>query len=238
MPRTDALLLDLDGTLLDHAEVDLAIRGTAEAIVAFRPSLDLDTVLTVTALSRAEHWAALQTDWNSGAIDDPAYGLLSWGRILTELDIHDEAFLGRLTSTWCDLAAAHQHPYADVNEFLERATDAGARLAIVTNGPPLAQRAKLARVGIREPIDAVVVSGEVGSAKPDPAIFRHALDLLESTPDAAWHVGDMLDTDVVGARNAGIRSVWLNRGGARNHLPGVVPDREVRSLAELGDWWV
>ena len=56
-------------------------------------------------------------------------------------------------------------------------------------------------------------------------------------PENAWHIGDLLETDVAGAMAAGIRSVWLNRSGIRNNVPNAVADREVRSLAELEDWW-
>jgi putative hydrolase of the HAD superfamily len=81
--------------------------------------------------------------------------------------------------------------------------------------------------------DAVVISGEIATAKPDSAIFEATLDRLQLTRAGVWHVGDSLSTDVAGAAAAGIGSVWLNRS---RRVPGPAdprPDIEVVSLRGL-----
>lgn len=62
---------------------------------------------------------------------------------------------------------------------------------------------------------AIVDSGAIGIAKPDPAIFHHALDLVGATADRAIHVGDAYQYDVRGARAAGVRPVLVDPLGIR-----------------------
>ena len=108
----------------------------------------------------------------------------------------------------------------------------GHRLGLITNGPADVQRAKLAATGLGAWFDAVVISGEVGVGKPDPHIFARALAALDASPQTAIMVGDNLERDVVGARAAGMRGVWLNRSG-RSRPAGIVPDLEIATLTEL-----
>jgi putative hydrolase of the HAD superfamily len=83
----------------------------------------------------------------------------------------------------------------------------------------------LAGLGLAQWFDAVVVSSEVGSAKPDPEIFRVASSRLFLAPSQLAHVGDR-EEDVVGAERAGLRAWRICRDG--NPGPG-----EIRSLLEL-----
>jgi putative hydrolase of the HAD superfamily len=69
-------------------------------------------------------------------------------------------------------------------------------------------------VGLAPLLDGVVTSAAVGAAKPDPAIFRHAVSLAGAAPVDALHVGDNLGEDVHGARASGIAAVLLARHGA------------------------
>ena len=68
----------------------------------------------------------------------------------------------------------------------------------------------LERVGLGRELDFVVDSGIVGIEKPDPGIFRVALELARVEPAEAMHVGDLFPVDVVGARRAGIEPVLLD----------------------------
>ncbi|MDR7301912.1 HAD family hydrolase [Haloactinomyces albus] len=109
------------------------------------------------------------------------------------------------------------------------------RLAIVAN-----QRARvleaLRRDGIAEYIDVWAISEIVGVEKPHPAIFRHALDETGVPASRTVHVGNRLDTDVRGAQEAGLHTVWVLRGEAPPE-PTIEqlaePDTSVRTLAEL-----
>ena len=111
----------------------------------------------------------------------------------------------------------------------------GARypLAVMSNG-----NTDVARAGLRMPFATTLFAAEVGYIKPDPRIFEIACQRLACRPDELVHVGDDLQTDVAGARAAGVRAVWLNRGGRRSPamarlLAGPVPDLMIESLVEL-----
>jgi putative hydrolase of the HAD superfamily len=108
---------------------------------------------------------------------------------------------------------------------------AGLRTAVVTNGMSDLQWLKLDRAGLAPHFDAFVASSAVGIGKPDPRIFEVAMERLGSSAAAAWMVGDNPGRDVAGAQAAGIRSVWLDRGGGA--AAEVAADATIGSLADL-----
>ena len=116
----------------------------------------------------------------------------------------------------------------------------GVRFGIITNGEHDSQAAKLARLAIDGRVEHVVASGSIGVTKPDEAIFGAALERFRETVpvSVAAYVGDRLHTDAVGAANAGLVGIWVNRRGAPlsdddaaiMRAAGVL---EIRGLAEL-----
>lgn len=87
--------------------------------------------------------------------------------------------------------AWHDTPlFDDTRPVLAALRQAGYRLAIVSNGQSATQRAKILNSGLHAMVDAFVISGELGSRKPEPAIFHHVLDQLDVPPEATWHIGD------------------------------------------------
>jgi HAD superfamily hydrolase (TIGR01549 family) len=104
------------------------------------------------------------------------------------------------------------HPVLPGAVELVRQLAARTPVAVVTNGPPDIQRLKLAQLDIEPYISAVVISGEVGVGKPDPAIFALALERLGADPTRALMIGDNWERDVQGARAMGMRAVWISGG--------------------------
>ena len=112
------------------------------------------------------------------------------------------------------------------------------RFGLITNGDLAFQLRKVTAVGLDARVEHVIASGEVGAAKPDPAIFRHACARFCVRPEQAAYVGDRLRTDAIGAALAGLTGVWLDRTGI---APAAEDDDEaraagvlrIRSLAEL-----
>jgi HAD superfamily hydrolase (TIGR01549 family) len=97
-------------------------------------------------------------------------------------------------------------------------------------------REVLARDGLDRFIDVWAISAEVGSEKPDPAIFEHALAEAASPPERCAMVGDRLDNDIVPARRHGLKGIWLLRGEAPDEPTEeqlAQADAAVRSLREL-----
>ncbi|SIN69982.1 HAD family hydrolase [Agromyces cerinus] len=110
-----------------------------------------------------------------------------------------------------------------------------ARFGIITNGELDFQLAKLERLGIRDRFEHVIASGDVGVTKPDAEIFRLALERFSvDSPVRAAYIGDRFETDAVGAVEAGLIGVWLNRTGD-DGAPGSAASGvlEISSLTEL-----
>ena len=121
--------------------------------------------------------------------------------------------------------------YPDSLPALERI---GSRwpLASLTNG-----NADLARVGIERHFVHHVCARDHGAAKPDAGIFLAAAALLGVAPHEVLHVGDDPAMDVRGAREAGLRSAWINR--ERRPWPsdlGPPPELDLSDLGALADW--
>ncbi len=144
------------------------------------------------------------------------------------------------------LDALRFRAYPDSHAALRALRSAGIRAVVISNWDASLHE-RLAETGLAPLVDGAIASAEVGSAKPDGAIFRAALALAGVDAADAWHVGDTPEADVEGARAAGIRPILVARegapGAAKTRPAGslrweiaqgaIVPALEVRSLAEL-----
>jgi 2-haloalkanoic acid dehalogenase type II len=105
------------------------------------------------------------------------------------------------------------------------------RLALLSNADDDFLQEALECNGLR--FDLVVTSEGAGAWKPDPRIFQVLLEGLGLPPGAVVYVGDNPLPDVLGARRAGLRAVWLDREGRRRPRRVPAPDLKIRSLLEL-----
>lgn len=121
-------------------------------------------------------------------------------------------------------------PLPDALEVVESLA-ADHSVGLVTNGSPEMQAQKLAGVGLDDAFEVVVHAGYDTAAKPDPTPFEYALAELGVAAERAVHVGNSLESDVMGAHNAGLFSVWLDQG----EEPDPVPHYTLSSLSELLD---
>lgn len=117
-------------------------------------------------------------------------------------------------------------PFAEVRPTLERLARRYA-LASLSNG-----NADLRLIGLDDLFSISLNAIEVGAAKPEPLMFQEICRLLRMRPDQIVHVGDDPEHDVQGGRNAGFRTVWVNRTG-RDWPGGPRADAEIGGLAEL-----
>jgi len=117
------------------------------------------------------------------------------------------------------MAALRFRAYPEVPDVLRALRARGARLVVVSNWD-VSLHDVLDRTGLSTLVDGAVSSAEFGAAKPDPAIFAHALEVAGAGPHDALHVGDSVEADVEGARAAGVPAVLVVRG-ARTPPPGI-----------------
>ncbi len=106
-------------------------------------------------------------------------------------------------------------------------------LGIITNGFTQLQQARLERTGLKDYFDVLVISEQVGVAKPHKAIFEHTLALMGNPlPSQVLMVGDNPDSDILGGINAGLHTCWFNQ--YQKEAPqGINPHYEVSSLKQL-----
>jgi 2-haloacid dehalogenase len=135
--------------------------------------------------------------------------------------------------------AAYLGKLPDLPFFMDGALDLLDRLrlkyalGLITNGLSEVQRPRLVKSGLIEYFQVVVVSGEIGYAKPEHAYFAYAHDDMGG-PDKerVLVVGDNLNSDIRGGRDFGFQTCWYNPGGGQN-TSDVHPDYEIAHLGEI-----
>ena len=117
--------------------------------------------------------------------------------------------------------------YPDTLEALEQLKSSGFSLAIVSNWNSSLQKV-VDGLNISGYFDFAIASAEAGMKKPSPKIFQLALDRAGVEAERVVHVGDTYQTDILGARRAGIRGIMLDRRNGKHHEHEVIT-----SLLEL-----
>lgn len=100
--------------------------------------------------------------------------------------------------------------YTDVVPALTAWQRSGVQLAVLSNFDSRLY-AVLTALELDRYFSTVTISTEVSAAKPQPEIFAAALNKYQCQPQSAWHIGDSLEEDYLGAGNAGLTAIWLNR---------------------------
>jgi 2-haloacid dehalogenase len=123
-------------------------------------------------------------------------------------------------------AAAALPPYDDAADALSRLRVAGHTPSAVTNSAADAARSALGEAGLLEHMHAVIGADAVGAYKPDPRVYRNALDVLGLEAAETWFVAGHW-WDVVGAKRAGLRTAWIARD--EGVLLATAPEPDVRA---------
>lgn len=223
----DGLVLDIDDTLVD---TDSALRAAARAAA-------LEVWPTSTATAR-EAFAELFLADPSGVFGRYTAGELRFhemrkARIAVAAERAELVWEARRYRRFCSgfdpAFAAAQHLFPDVMPAVAAAEQWGISVVLLTNSSSPATRMKLQVLGVSDRFGQVVTTDTLGIGKPDPSVFLHACELIGADPQACVAVGDNYANDVVAARAAGLRGLWLDRAG--RGTGGEPPT--IRSLAEL-----
>lgn len=221
---------DLDGTLLDDSVWQPTIVRTCERL-GREFGLDASRLSAANAEVWSAYWPTVESAWTLGQRNGASVTEEAWALTL-ECAGYDREQSVAASAVYQEERISALRLYPDVDRALAGLAPLGA-LVLITNGASDTQRLALNTLGIEGWFASVVVSGEVGVAKPDPQIFDIALQSVGVEPERAWHVGDGLLSDVAGARAAGVRSIWLNRAGLRRPDDLPRPDTEIGNLDQL-----
>ncbi|MDR6973194.1 HAD family hydrolase [Leifsonia shinshuensis] len=232
------VLFDLDDTLFAHrAAVESGILRYAETLGAPYGALEAEELTSIWHDLEEEHYHS----YLAGRLDFEGQ---RQARARDFAARHGVALTDEQASAWFADYFEHYVAAWSLHDDTTAALDAleraipGVRFGLITNGDLAFQRRKVEAVGLDARMEHLIASGELGVAKPDPAIFRAACAAFGVTEAEAAYVGDRLRTDAIGAAQAGLTGVWLNR---RDAVPSPEDERDamlagvrtIRSLDEL-----
>jgi putative hydrolase of the HAD superfamily len=232
--RIEAVLLDLDDTLLDERPGRAAgRRALLDVLGAARPELDL--AQAGAELDRQAHWFWSDDERHArGRLDLGTARRTVVRSTLAALGIADEALVEAASARYLAVRDVELTWMDGAREALAALRAAFPRLALVTNGAADAQRAKVERFALAAHFDHLQIEGAAGFGKPSPRAFHAALEALGARPERAIMIGNDFSADVLGALGAGLDAVWLDIDGA-GAPPAAAPRTfaALRSIAEV-----
>jgi len=220
-----AVVFDLDGTLFDHWSS--ARRGLSEWLAGLEVELtkELANAWFEAEERHVTHWREGVVSWaeqRRRRLRDflPLIGV----PVGTDDDL-DQVFAGGYLLAYERAWVG----YDDVDAALDAVHDFGVVTAMRTNGVQEQQEAKLAHLGLLGRIGPVFTAEGLGVAKPNPQAFHLVCAHLALPPGQVLYVGDDYEVDVLAARAAGLRAVYLDRVGTGP----MTEHNRITTLAEL-----
>ncbi len=218
-----AVSFDLDGTLWDFEEVmRRSLRHVLEELRTFDSTaagmLDVEKMIEIRN--------RVANELKGKVTDLEKVRLEAFRQTLREVGRPNDALASHLNSLF------FKHRFEDVKFFDDVLPTLNKlrtkyTIGIVSNGTGYPKQC-----GLKNIFRFLIFSKDCGIEKPDPRIFQIALKKAECANNELLHVGDSLQDDVMGAINAGIKCVWLNRKQEKNSL-NLKIDYEISSLMEL-----
>ena len=217
-------LLDADNTLFnyDRAETEALDETLAQAV----PRVPREKARASYRSINAGYWRRFE----QGAVSLEALKVGRFADLLKNLDQEGDAAV--LSDAYLSHLSQKAYFLPDAEEVV-RALSRRADLCLVTNGISRVQRGRLGLSGIAGCFKAILISEELGVAKPDARFFEAACGALRLSPSDLLCVGDTPAADVQGAQAAGIDACWYAPSGASWPLGDGAPDFIIRSLKEL-----
>jgi phosphoglycolate phosphatase len=205
------VIFDLDGTLVDSVE-DLCNSVNAARAYMGLPPLAHELVASYVG---------------NGA---PVLIRRAMGPEATEEQVQEA--LGFFLSYYREHMLDHTRPYPGVVETLEKLHECGVRMAVLTNKPERFSRDLCAGLGLAQYFFRIYGGNSFEQKKPDPVGIRTLMQQARAKPQETWMVGDSA-TDVLTARNAGVRAVGVTYGISPETLKQAPPDFLIDSMTQL-----
>jgi putative hydrolase of the HAD superfamily len=205
-----AVTFDCWNTLIFEPEPtvarDVRIAAIRRAARLAGRELGFDAAARALQAGWEQHWRLWQESVASGARE-----MAGWA--LERAGIRDDSLADALGRELAEASLRQEiHRLEGARATLEQLAERGIRRALVCDtgfSPGRVVRRLLDRLGLLELLEVQVFSDEAGVPKPDPRVFRAALEPLGVEPGAAVHVGDLRRTDVAGGRAVGMGTVRI-----------------------------
>lgn len=216
------LFLDLDDTVLDFAATEHKSITRLLETVGITPT---DEIIHRYHVINLEHWQRLER------------GEITRQQISNRFDVLFQELGVPVSTPQCE--KLYRQFLSEGNDVLPGAAEAlkqlsrKYRLFAATNSTAFVQHGRLERTGLGVYFEKLFISEEIGVNKPNAEFFRRAFaQIPDFDPKKAMMVGDSLTSDILGGKNAGIATCWVNP----RHAPtrnGIVPDYEIEALPQL-----
>ncbi|MCC5894412.1 MAG: YjjG family noncanonical pyrimidine nucleotidase [Alkalibacterium sp.] len=219
------LIFDLDDTLLDfkkgeHEGLTKIFRNHSPSHLAF------DHWLTTFKQVNSEIWRQIESGGSAKALLDTRFSMT-----YQQFDVQTDG--KQLEQEYRRYLDDNYYMIGGARELLEHLKEEGFSIIAGTNGKASTQRNRLKGTGLESLFDDVVISDEIGYAKPSKLFFDTLFKRnKEITAENALMIGDSLRSDIQGAANAGITSLWFNPHKLDNNTQ-IKPDFEAYTLKEI-----
>ena len=199
------ILLDIDDTLIDHSKAERV--ASIEFGKEFR-----DEIPDYLENRFADKWR----EESQRHIDRFLRGEISFQEqrrrrirgIFEDESISDKK-VDRIFESYLQYYENSWELFPDVMSFF--ISNKKCEFAVLSDGAQQQQEWKLEKTGIRSVFKFVITAESTGLSKPDPAFFAKACALAKTSPSETFYIGDNVTKDALGAANAGLNGVWLNR---------------------------
>lgn len=217
------IFIDLDETLLDFKRAER--EAVAMALKHFGIEPEENTLALYSRLNLAQ-WKLLEQQ----KLTLPEVKQRRFELLFEELG--SAASPKAAAEYYEECLAESAYPLSGAEEALEKLCG-GYRLFLASNGTQKVQERRLLKTGFGKYFEKAFVSEEIGFFKPDRRYFDTCFKQISGFDKSkAVMVGDSISSDISGGKNAGIRTVWLNRFEIKNESE-IKPDYEISDISEL-----
>ena len=208
--RYKDLFIDFDDTLYDtHGNAVIALSETFEAFHLERWFSDPQVFYDAYWMANIDLWSR----YSKGEIDRPFLIVERFRRPLSEgkgLEVTKELCL-EMSDRFLDFCSSKPVVVEGAHELMDYLKQKGYRMHMTSNGFHEVQYKKLEACGLRDYFDTIILSEDAGVNKPSPLYFDYALRQSGASRETTLMIGDNLQTDILGAMNAGFDAMLFNR---------------------------
>ena len=229
MSRYTTLFIDLDDTLFDFRQASrMSFHETYDLLGYERFFESFEHFLQIYEPRNRELWVL----YGKGEIDKATLNRLRYSYPLEAVGHPDEELAARFCTE-----ALSRIPHKNVlipgaielMEYLHPRYE----MFILSNGFQELQSQKMATTGLSKYFKRLILSDEIGINKPNPELFHYALQVSGARKESCIMIGDMFETDIVGAANIGLDQIFVNITGAKGLT--FEPTYEVNNLLQIKD---
>lgn len=157
-------------------------------------------------------------------------------KTLHKFGIVDSVLNQSLNDGYIELSPNQKHVFPNAIETLTSLKKDGFNLHIITNGFKEVQYRKLKNCGFEPFFDVIVCSEEVGKNKPAPEVFHHAMNKANTSPSKSVMIGDDLQVDILGASNAGMKTILFDPEKKYRKYSGEYRIQSLEEIPEILPW--